>query len=202
MNKIDILADGHQPLRQSLRQISPFTNDELQLLAEGLIPRDLDKRDYFVRADQPSRSVAYIVSGSVRYFYLKDGVETTSYFCLDGDWMGAYTSFLRQSPSLFYIEALEPTQLLTFDYAQLQQWERNPDFAYRINHFFRRLAEYLIGCYDDRVASFVLQSPEERYLTLFQQRPGLFQRIPQQYIANYLGVTPVSLSRIRKRIHQ
>ena len=202
MSVIDILAETYQQLRRSLRQVSPFTDGELQLLAEGLSLRYLDRRDYFVRADQPSRSVAYIVSGSVRYFYLKDGVETTSYFCLDGDWMGAYTSFLRQSPSLFYIEALEPTQLLTFDYEQLQRWERNPDFAYRINHFFRRLAEYLIGCYDDRVASFVLQSPEERYLTLFRQRPELFQRISQQYIANYLGITPVSLSRIRKRIHQ
>lgn len=197
---MNLAAEALTDFHHSLRSLSPFTDEELQLMVAGMQLVELDKRTTFVRADERSRSVGYVLSGAVRYYYLKDGVETTSYFCLPGDWVGAYTSFLRQEPSKVYIESLEPTRLLTFSFDQLRRWEASPTFAYRINHFSRRLAEYLIGCYDDRVASFILQSPEERYLQLLDKQPGVLQLIPQQYLANFLGVTPVSLSRIRRRI--
>lgn len=113
--------------------------------------------------------------------------------------MSAYTSFLRQTTSLLYIEAIEPTYLLTFTFNLLNEWEADDLLTHRVNHFSRRLAEYYLGCYDDRVASFILSTPEERYFQ-FLDRPEVMQRIPLQYIANYLGITPVSLSRIRKRI--
>ena len=185
-------------LSAALRRLSPFTDYELALLRSGVHTNHLEKRDCFVKAGKYSREVGFVYAGAVRYYYLKDGTEVTNYFCLEGDWVGAYTSFLRQTPSNLYIEALEDTRLLTFSYDQLRAWEAIPDLAYRVNHFCRRLAEYYIGCYDDRVASFVLQTPEERYLAF--RASGHWQRIPQQYIANYLGVTPVSLSRIRKRV--
>jgi hypothetical protein len=76
----------------------------------------------------------------------------------------------------------------------------NPLSGPKMERFGRLVAEYLICCYEERVVSFVTQKPEERYRQLLLKQPDLLQRIPQHYVANYLGITPVSLSRIRKRI--
>jgi hypothetical protein len=70
-----------------------------------------------------------------------------------------------------------------------------------MERFGRMIAEYLICCYEERVLSFLSQSPEERYLHLLESQPAFLQKVPQHYLANYLGIPPVSLSRIRKRIY-
>ena len=75
----------------------------------------------------------------------------------------------------------------------------NPLLAYKMERFGRLVAEHYICCYEDRISSFILQSPEERYLKMLETAPGIMQRVPQHYVANFLGITPVSLSRIRKR---
>lgn len=72
--------------------------------------------------------------------------------------------------------------------------------AYKMERFGRLIAEYLICCYEDRLTDFIIKTPEERYLQLLQSGSIVLQRIPQHYIAQFSGVTPVSLSRIRKRI--
>lgn len=71
--------------------------------------------------------------------------------------------------------------------------------AFKIEQMRRRIAEYYILCYEDRIGSFLFQNPEERYLALLNSGGAIFQKIPQHYIADYLGVTAVSLSRIRNR---
>jgi CRP-like cAMP-binding protein len=69
-----------------------------------------------------------------------------------------------------------------------------------MERFGRLIAEHYLICYEDRVTAFITQTPEERYLQLLSTGREILQRMPQHYIANYLGITPVSLSRIRKRI--
>ena len=82
------------------------------------------------------------------------------------------------------------------------------DLQYLYNHyvsferFGRLMAEYLVGCYDDRMLSLLLKTPEERYLKTLTENSLYFERVPQHYIASYLGVAPESLSRIRKRVMQ
>ncbi|MNL63070.1 hypothetical protein D3C87_1871610 [compost metagenome] len=68
-----------------------------------------------------------------------------------------------------------------------------------MERFGRLVAEHYICCYEDRISSFILDTPEERYLKMLKTDPDIMQRVPQHYVANYLGITPVSLSRIRKR---
>jgi hypothetical protein len=72
--------------------------------------------------------------------------------------------------------------------------------AYKIERFGRLIAEYYLCCYEDRVSAFITQTPEERYLKLMENGREILLRIPQHYVANFLGITPVSLSRIRKRV--
>ncbi|PPK87462.1 CRP-like cAMP-binding protein [Neolewinella xylanilytica] len=196
---MDLLSPETLPFRRAVRALSPFTDADFAHMGPGVQCTKLAKREPWVTAGEIPRMVGFLLSGSVRYFYIVDGVEHTSYFSTEGEWLAAYTSFLRQTPSNLSIAALEDSVLLTISYDQLNAWEREDGFSYRINHLMRKLAEYIIACYDERVAAFVLRSPEERYRQLADTTDYL-QRIPQQYIANYLGITPVSLSRIRKRL--
>ncbi|WP_050982180.1 Crp/Fnr family transcriptional regulator [Mucilaginibacter paludis] len=112
----------------------------------------------------------------------------------------AYKSFLTRQPGIVTIEALEDTEMITLSYAAMQQLYNHPQINYKMERFGRLMGEHLACCYEDRVLSLITQSPEERYLQLLEYGKPIIQTIPQHCIANYLGITPVSLSRIRKRI--
>ncbi len=82
----------------------------------------------------------------------------------------------------------------------MQQMLAYPLLAYKMERFGRLIAEYYLVCYDNRMVSFITKTPEERYLELLSTGREILQRMPQHYIAHFLGITPVSLSRIRRRI--
>jgi CRP-like cAMP-binding protein len=98
------------------------------------------------------------------------------------------------------METMEDSLLICFSHSSLQELLKDERIVLKMERFGRRIAEYLICCYEERVMSFVTQTPEERYRLLLENGQDLLQKIPQYYVANYLGITPVSLSRIRKRV--
>ncbi|GEO06132.1 cAMP-binding protein [Adhaeribacter aerolatus] len=186
--------------RQHLEAFVSFTDPEWALFSAQLYRRDIRKREVLVEHGKVCHEVCFILSGSFRFFFIKDGVEISNYFCFSGELISAYQSFLKQAPSFPTIQAMEDASLICFTYQSLQALLQNPTVALKMERFGRLVAEYLICCYEERVVSFVTQTPEERYLDLLQKQPDLLQRVPQHYVANYLGITPVSLSRIRKRL--
>jgi CRP-like cAMP-binding protein len=197
-----MIPDNHHisQFRKGMQQFVLFTDGEWEILSQGLQLQKLKKKACLVESGKVCKKVGFVLSGALRNYHVKDGQEITGYFCIENDWVSAYKSFLTQKPSIITIDALEETELITFTHEQLQIWLKTPELAYKMERFGRLIAEYLICCYEDRVASFILQTPEERYLDLLKNGENILQRIPQHYIANYLGITPVSLSRIRKRI--
>ncbi len=186
--------------RQAVARFVELSDDEWLLFSQGLCIERLKKKAYFVEAGKVCRKVGLLVSGSVRFFMVKEGAEITNYFCMEDEWVSSYTSFVQQRPSAVYIEALEDTVLITFSHQYLQQCYASPQLGHKMERFRRLIAEYCINCFEDRIGSFLFQSPEERYIKLLESGSHVLQRIPQHYIANYLGITPVSLSRIRRRI--
>jgi CRP-like cAMP-binding protein len=177
-----------------------FTDPEWAVFTQHLYRRDLRKKEELVAPGKICHEVGFIVSGSFRFYYEKDGTEFSNYFCFPGELVSSYQSFLTRTPSLPAVQAMEDATLICFSHAGLQQLLESPLVAHKMERFGRLVAEYLICCYEQRVVSFVTQTPEERYRALLDKQPELFQRIPQHYVANYLGITPVSLSRIRKRL--
>lgn len=186
--------------RQQLTKWVVFTEEEWALLAKQVMLKTLPKKEHFVQAGEVCQELGFILSGAIRLYYVKDGEELTSYFCLDHEFICAYKSFSKRVPDFSFIQALEDTLLLTLSYTAIQQLLANPVTAYKMERFGRLFAEELNACYEDRVQAFVTQTPEERYATLVTSNTRVLRHIPQQYIANYLGITPVSLSRIRKRL--
>lgn len=186
--------------RSQVKRFTAFADVEWEAFAEKLYLRRVGKRELIAAAGKVCTEVCFVYNGSVRFFFTKAGIEISSYFCFQNDFVSSYRSFLKQAPGLVSVEAMEDTELLCFSHASLQELLRQPATAYRTECFGRAVAEWLICCYEERTASFLTQSAEERYAALLYEQPQFLERIPQRHLANYLGVTPVSLSRIRRRL--
>ncbi|TGE06157.1 Crp/Fnr family transcriptional regulator [Hymenobacter fodinae] len=187
------------PLRAYIHRFVPLTDAEWEPLAAVLVTKHIPRKGYFVRQGTHASELALVVSGASRLFYTRpDGEEKTTYFFFENHLMGAYQSCLTGQPTAFSIQALSPLELITFPYAVLERlYEEWPAYE----RFGRKIAEYLLLGTDARLAELLLLSPEQRYQALLRShKTKILERIPQHYIASYLGVTPVSLSRIRARV--
>ncbi|HSA16673.1 MAG TPA: Crp/Fnr family transcriptional regulator [Spirochaetota bacterium] len=155
----------------------------------------LGKNDYFVRqGDQPSR-LAFIVSGLFRvYCVTEDGDEKTLAFRIPGQFLAAYTPFLEKKDSWYSIQALSEAELL---YLPLDKFKK---LSSEHPCWETVVKEYIVSLFiekEDRERSFLTEDARTRYLIFIEKHPELVKRIPLIYIASYLGITPVSLSRIR-----
>ncbi|MBL7990413.1 MAG: Crp/Fnr family transcriptional regulator [Candidatus Kapabacteria bacterium] len=192
------LEAASQALRAYLKAFVTFSDEEWGELAKEMVLRPMPKKHVFVRFGEVSNTVGFVMAGSLRQYYITpEGDELTTYFFFEGALVGGYMSFIGKKPSLVCIETMESAEILTFPYSTLEAlydryhaWER----------FGRKLAEYLGLGLEERLLEHLMYSPEERYERLVKShRTKILERVPQQYIASYLGITPVSLSRIRAR---
>ena len=185
-------------LRNAINHFMQFSDQEWEPLVPYLSYRQLKRGEFWITEGQPEKQIGFVLTGNLRHYYLHDGEEKTTYFYFEDHLVSSYFSVLTGKLSRLTIEALTDCQLLVFPYKALvylydnsQSWER----------FGRKLAEYLVLGLEERMTGLIILTPEERYLQLLQgNKKKIIERIPQHLIANYLGVTPVSLSRIRKRI--
>lgn len=185
-----------QLLLDTLRQMIHINDEEANLVKKLFTDKTLKKGEHFLTEGQVCRWVAIIGSGLVRYYINHDGEERTYYFNREGDFICDYESFLPQSASNKNIQALEDTKLYVITheglqrlYAELELGERLGRLA--IERVFVSILQQLSSLYNDL--------PEERYQRFLQTFAHISQRVPQYYIASYVGIKPQSLSRIRKR---
>jgi len=186
--------------REQLKKFVDLNEAEWIVFAQHLDFSSLKKKKYFAQPGTVCQHIGFIVKGTVRYYHVKDGEEITGYFSFENEFVSSYKSYLTGLPGTNYIQALEDTELITITHKNMEAMLANPVLGYKMEQFGRRVAEHYLICYEDRVASFVTKTPEERYLDLLATGREILQRMPQHYIAHFLGITPVSLSRIRRRI--
>jgi CRP-like cAMP-binding protein len=164
-------------------------------------------REFFKREIIPARTVLlkegevsekmfYIEKGCIRLSFNKDGKDITFQFFFEGEGVSSAESFRNNEPSLFTIETIEPCivhTLLKKDYFTIVS--ASPTIKQSLeDQIFQRLM-YFQKLFLSRIKN----SPEERYKELLEQHPHILQRVPQHFIASFLGITSVSLSRIRNR---
>ena len=189
-----------QVYRKYLQPFVVFEEEEWNVFSEELYVKSIKKKTPFVSHGKVCNEVGFILRGSFRFFFVKDGLEISNYFSFQNDLISSYRSFLMDEPGVITIEAMEDSMLICFSKSSLRELLNDKRVMLKMERFGRKVAEYLICCYEERVVSFVTQTPEERYRFLLENGHDLIQRIPQHYLANYLGITAVSLSRIRKRV--
>ncbi len=165
---------------------------------DELVPiRNFKKGTVLLEAGQVATESYYCMKGCVHLYYNVDGNERTTAFYTEGQSIASLKSFLNQVPADHYLACVEDCTLAVWAYAaEKELFRRHP----RMESFCRFTVENDFGKAQEALASFITKTPEQRYLDLMTARPELVQRVPQYLLASYLGVTPESLSRIRKRI--
>ncbi|WP_375438254.1 Crp/Fnr family transcriptional regulator [uncultured Hymenobacter sp.] len=188
------------PLRAYLHRFIPeLTDADWHPLAQALRVRHLARGQHFIQAGGYLAELALLLRGTCRLYYPRpDGEERTTYFFFENHLLADYAGCLTGQASQLSIQALVDTELVVFNYAVLRHlYDERPVYE----RFGRLLAEYHLLGTDARLVEHLLLSPEERYRALLTSgKTKILERIPQHLVANYLGVTPVSLSRIRARV--
>jgi len=185
-NKLDIF-----------RQFTDFNESELEIIMPYFETRKFKKKSILLDIGKVANEVFYIIKGCIRLYCEKDGEKLSTYFFTENMFAGSYDSFLSRRPSKVAIETLEECEVLVLSH---KAQEKLYDIFPKMNEFIRKAIEQRFVLLHDLFISYLLNSPEERYLMLQKDRPELLQRIPQHQIASFIGVTRVSLSRIRNRI--
>jgi CRP-like cAMP-binding protein len=154
--------------------------------------------DIYIDKDDFTKKLAYIITGIIRTYGVKDnGDEATLLLRWEDQFIGSHDSILLNKPSKFIYQALEETTVLEIDYTVVDEiMNQNPKYEPLRNFVLMSMLSGALGLIED----FVLLSPEERYIKLQAVNFNIVNRVPGKYIASMLGITPVSLSRIRKRI--
>jgi CRP-like cAMP-binding protein len=179
---------------RSYVSLMPGEEEIVRVLFRG---KDFRKGDHLLEAGKVCRHLYYIDKGLVRYYMSSNGQEQTNYFNKEGEFVCDYLSFLPQVPSGISIQALEDTTVFFINFADLQRFYKEVQAGER----FGRLAiEQVFVNVIGQIASLYTDPPDMRYRNFLSSFPDIGQRIPQYYIASYIGVKPPSLSRIRKRI--
>jgi CRP-like cAMP-binding protein len=185
------------PLIDHFNRISPLTEEESLAIERSLTERECRKGEVLLQPGQSGSETYFVVKGCVREYYFVDGEERTSNFYTEGQWVLSPTGLLQAMPSAHYWVCAEDTTLVVGNEQKGQElFLRFP----RFESISRKVMEQVIALQQERMASHIVDSPEQRYRKLLASRPDIVQRVPQYQIASYVGVKPESLSRIRKRM--
>ncbi|WP_439516557.1 Crp/Fnr family transcriptional regulator [Sediminibacterium sp.] len=175
-----------------------LTKEEETLIKNYLIPKKLRKKQYLLQENEVCKSYAFIEKGALRAYSVDDsGNEHIIQFGIEGWIVSDLYSFLTGEPATYNIDALEDSELVLISKtAHEELLQKLPKYE-----TFTRLN--ITGAYiamQKRLTSIISSPLEERYTNFTKAYPEIIQRVPQHMIASYMGLTPETLSRIRKRI--
>lgn len=160
------------------------------------IERKIAPKTVLLNAGQIANYVHFIKKGCIRQWFNKDGKDITFQFFIEGQAVASIESLITKQPSMFTIESIEPSTIISIskdDFEQIQQLypHLKEEFQQMMFHRFRNYTQLFLSRIKD--------TPKKRYENLLKDQPEIIKRIPQHYIASFLGITPVSLSRIRNK---
>lgn len=184
-------------LLKSIEEKVSATAAELQSIKSYFTPKKLKKREFLLREGQVCHQLAFIEQGAL-YSYSTDAKanQHVIQFAFEGWWIADLYSFFTREPSQLHIEALEDSELLLID---RQRHERLLSEVPRFETFTRILYQNAYVALQRRIGGTIGFTAEERYARLLEQYPAILNRLPLHLVASYLGVTPETLSRIRKQ---
>lgn len=184
-------------IRHYLDQFVKLSDEEWNSFSSKLEKVTFSKRSMIRLKGEIESQLLFIDTGIVRYYIEKNDTQYTFGFAFAQEFASAYDSFLTQQASRYYVEALTDIVAWKISYENLQLAYQETTNG---NAIGRALAEKLYLYKFSKEMSLKHQSAEERYLKLIEQKPHFLKEIPLQYIASYIGVTPQTLSKIRRRI--
>ncbi|POY37193.1 CarD family transcriptional regulator [Solitalea longa] len=174
-----------------------FTAEEKTFISSVCTIKSFNKKEYLLRAGEREKYMRWVISGATRMFYEEAGNEVDVLFTFENDFITACASLLSDEVSAYSIQALEDVQLI---YIRKDDLQHLYDISKNAERLGRLTMEELFLAREERERSLRCDEAAQRYLNLLKHAPELIQRVPQKYIASFLGITPESLSRIRKTL--
>lgn len=177
--------------------ITPVDESDWQYIVRLFEWVSFAKGDILTAQGSIEQFLYFIETGIVRYFICQDTIERTFDFGFEKTFAGAYDSMVLRTPCGYQLGALTDVTAWRISYDNLQQMYQHTKIG---NAVGRKLSETLYVAKSKRELALLNLTAKERYLSLFSERPEIIRRIPQKYVASYIGITPQALSRIRREI--
>jgi CRP-like cAMP-binding protein len=188
----------HELLIKSMEEKISLTDVDAVRLKLFFVPKKVRKRHYLLSAGDVCQYLTFVEKGMLRSFTVDDdGREHVVQFAIEGWWISDVGSFLSGKEALYNIEAIEDAEVLNLGRQAMDE------MLYQLpvmERYFRLLMQNNIVALQRRVIAYMSLSAEEKYLKLMDVCPDIINRAPQQHVASYLGITPETLSRIRKQV--
>jgi len=183
-------------LQQYINQTFEVAPDTARRLETAFVDEFLPKGEFFTRIGSYHNRLSFLHEGYIRVYAEPDGKDITQWISSPGEFITDLSALIFRRPARWHIQALTDCQLFTMPQeTYLQMEERMPDWPQIEKAFIAKCFLLL----EDRVFSFLSMTAEERFRQLMDRSPGLFNQVPLQYIASMLGMTPETLSRLRRK---
>jgi len=183
---------------QNIRRYIQLDKTETDFFISLLQTKKLKRKEFLLKPGDTCRTENFIVKGCMRTYTIDDhGFEHIVMFGIEDWWVGDLFSFLTQSPATYFIDALEDTEILQITKSDLDKlYERVPKFE----RFFRLILQNAFISQQQRINQNLSFTAEQRYLYFIKKYPQLEQRLSQKQVSAYLGITPVFLSMLRRKL--
>lgn len=180
-----------------INKFTTVSDEEFEDILSCFQFKSILKKDNLLEAGQVCKSNVFVLNGILRKFFINDkGTEQTTEFAIENWWMTETFSFINQSTTEFYIQAVENTELLSIDKTAYEKLlETHPI----MEKYFRCIYQKAYAAAQMRIKFLYGFSREELYFHFLRAQPKFLQRVPQYLIASYLNFTPEYLSEIRKK---
>ena len=187
----------YDELKSYCSHVVPLLAAELELIDRYFEVKNVQKKAFLQRDDHVCDFIGFVAKGSIRHFHVKDGVEKTCDISFDNSWVTDFQSFTYGIIGKMNLQAMEDTTVYLIRKQRLYSLYEECN---KYETFGRIMAEQVAQRATEIAMSLSSDKPEARFKNLINTQPNLFQRIPQKYIASFLGISPESLSRIQSRI--
>ncbi len=183
--------------RDFIHQYEKLTDAEWEMVANRLHPLHLKKGEILLKEGQICNHIWFLEQGFLRFFIWKDGEAISKFFTLAPYTFTSQRSFNLRQPTKENIEVLEDSIIWEIGFDDNQKLMQIPSY----NTFVRKLIQEVQHFTEQIMESLQNKTAEERYRVILEKNPKFMQRVSLKHLASFLGITPQSLSRIRKNIH-
>jgi CRP-like cAMP-binding protein len=186
-----------EALVKHLSKFIKITAEEQELIVASFVTINMKKKENLIMEGSVCKNLYFVSKGCLRMYFVKEsGVEQTTQFAIENWWLTDYLSFLNQEPTGFYIQAVEPSQVIAISHTN---YEKVLQQVPQLERYFRYIHLRESAAAQRRIKYLYSLSKEELYRSFNDMFPQFIQRIPQYLLASYLDITPEYLSELRRK---